>query len=444
LICERKQARGPTHSQTDITQDDMRRTLRLGTTILTLLVSSLLSSCVNNPDEKRPYDPDPLGYAKVASNAPLKLGVIQSFSGKVAPLGKEQMRGLELALARRNGKLLGHEVKLLVEDSGCQPEGGANAALKIVADPEVVAIFGTTCSSDAATASEVMSKSSLCMISGNNSAAYLTSIGGKKARHWQPGYFRTAPNEEFSGPAAATYAYEKLGIRKAATVNDGDIYTCGLTEGFENKFKALGGKIVLSGTVNKNDTNMDPLLRAVENSAAELIFFPLFQPEGNLLLLQARKRPALRKTVFMSDGSLIEESFIASVKDAAIGMYFIGPTPPAKSPALDGLLFEYRKRYKAEPSTYYYTSAFDAAEILFTAIEKAAREEKDGVLYIGRQALRDTLRATRDHQGVSGRLTCNEFGDCTPPRFNVLRLKDPAAGVEGLKANIQSTYSPTP
>jgi len=430
--------------QTDITQEDMHRTLRNCFVILALLVVSTLSSCAGNPDENKPNYSDPLGFAKIAPNAPLKLGVIQSFSGKVAPLGKEQMRGLELALARRNGKLLGHEVKLLVEDSGCQPEGGANAALRIVADPEVVAIFGTTCSSDAATASEVMSRAGLCMISGNNSAAYLTSIGGKKARHWQPGYFRTAPNEEFSGPAAATYAYEKLGIRKAATVNDGDIYTSGLTEGFEHKFKALGGKIVLSGTVNKNDTNMGPLLRAVENSEAELIFFPLFQPEGNLLLLQARKRPALKKTVFMSDGSLIEESFIASVKEAAIGMYFIGPTPPAKSPALDGLLLEYRKRNNAEPSTYYYTSAYDAAELLFTAIEKAAREDKRGFLYIGRQTLRDTLRATRDHQGVGGRLTCNEFGDCASASFNVLRLKDPAAGVEGLKSNIQYTYSPAP
>jgi branched-chain amino acid transport system substrate-binding protein len=307
----------------------------------------------------------------------LKLGVIQSLSGKIAALGQEQVRGFELALARRGDKVLGHKVALQVEDTGCQPEGGANAALKVVADPKVVAIFGTTCSSDAATAAEVMTKAGLTMISGNNSAPFLTAIGGQRAPRWQEGYFRTAPNEESSGPAAATYAYQKLGIRKAATINDGDIYTRGLTDGFRQEFEKLGGKIVLDATVNKNDTNMEPVLTTVVNSRAELVFFPLFQPEGNHVLLQARKMPALAKTVLMSDGSLIEDSFIQDVKAAAIGMYFVGPTPPKLSPGLEKLAAEYKTRYSMPAPTIYYISAFDAANILFAAIEKAAVKGTD-------------------------------------------------------------------
>lgn len=406
------------------------------------LAACLCASCSSEPSPKACTDP--LGCVEIPATAPLKLGVIQSLSGKVGPLGLEQMRGLELALARRGGKLLGREVSLQVEDTGCQPEGGANAALKIVADPNMVAIFGTTCSGDAATASEIMAKAGFTMISGNNSAPFLTALGGQRAPKWQAGYFRTAPNEESSGPAAATFAYQKLGIRKAATVNDGDIYTKGLADGFAKRFQELGGTIVLSATVNKQDTNMGPLLTAVKNSKADLVFFPLFQPEGNHLLVQARRDPALKKTVLMSDGALIEQSFIEAVQDDAVGMYFVGPTPPAKSPAFDKLVDEYRARFKTAPSTFYYVSAFDAAEILFAAIEKAATKAPNGAVRIGRKALRDALYATHGHAGISGTLSCNEFGDCAPPRFNVLRMANPDAGVEGLKANVQFTYNPSP
>ena len=398
----------------------------------------LLSTCAPAPEPCT----DKLGCVDIGPDEPLKIGVAQALTGKVAALGREQVRGLELALDRRGNKILGHAVRLLSEDTGCNPEGGANAALRLVADPKVLAIFGTTCSGDAATAAEVMSKAGLSMISGNNSAPFLTSIGGQRAPKWAAGYLRTAPNEESSGPAAARFAYEKLGIRKAATINDGDIYTRGLTDGFRQEFEHLGGQIVLDATVNKNDTNMEPVLTSVVNAKAQLVFFPLFQPEGNHVLLQARKMPALAKTVLMSDGSLIEDSFIQAVQKAAVGMYFVGPTPPQMTPGLEKLAAEYRARYNMPAPTIYYISAFDAAEILIAALEKAAVKGRDGRLRIGRQALRDALYATSGHVGLSGQLTCNEFGDCAAQSFNVLKLTDPASGVEGLKGNVVFTYAP--
>lgn len=420
----------------------MRTPSRHSTFITLACLTILCSACSRDTSPKTCTDP--LGCVDIAPKEELKLGVIQSLSGKIAALGQEQVRGFELALARRGDKVLGHKVALQVEDTGCQPEGGANAALKVVADPKVVAIFGTTCSSDAATAAEVMTKAGLTMISGNNSAPFLTAIGGQRAPRWQEGYFRTAPNEESSGPAAATYAYQKLGIRKAATINDGDIYTRGLTDGFAKRFKELGGQVVLNATVSKQDTNMGPVLTAVKHAKADLIFFPLFQPEGNHVLLQARRDPALKKTVLMSDGSLIEQSFIEAIKDDAVGMYFVGPTPPQNGPALDKLRSECLARFQTPPATYYYTSAFDAAEILFAAIEKAGQPAPDGTVHIGRKALRDALYATRNHEGITGRISCDEFGDCASPKFNVLQLMDPAAGVEGLKSNVKFTYSPVP
>lgn len=384
---------------------------------------------------------DPLGCVTLEAGDPIKLGVLQALSGKVAPLGQEQLRGLELALNERQRVILGHTVQLQVEDTGCTSEGGANAALKVVADPQTVAIFGTTCSSDAATAAKVMSDAGLTMISGNNSAPFLTSIAGKKAPNWQPGYFRTAPNEEYSGQAAAHFAFRRLGIRRAATINDGDIYTRGLTEGFARTFGELGGTIVLEAAIGKGDSEMGPVLTAVAKSQAELLFFPLFQPEGNHLLAQARKLNPLANTVLMSDGALIEHSFITAMGELARGMYFVGPRP-ANTPQSGQLAKTYQQTFSTAPSASYYQDAYDAAQLLFHALEVSAVILPNNKVIVGRDKLRRTLYESRNDDGITGPLRCDQFGDCGYPRFNILRLDAPERGVEGLQANVQDTFTP--
>lgn len=403
----------------------------------TILVVSccvtFLSGCQNS--EPIVECSDPLGCLEVAPGEPVKIGILQALSGKVAPLGEAQLRGFTLALDKRKGKLLGHPVALQIEDTGCTAEGGANAALKLIADPQTAAIFGTTCSGAAATASQAMSAANLTMISGNNSAPFLTSIAGNPAPDWQAGYFRTAPNEQHAGNTAASYAFQKLGLRKAATINDNDIYTRGLTESFKKAFLKLGGEIVLDTTINKGEPQMLPVLTAAVNAKAELIFFPLFQPEGNHLLLQARSMPELKDTLLISDGALIEKSFLDAVGDAAKGMRFVGPKAPVGI-AVDQLTAAYIKKYHEEPTVSYYLSAYDAAQLLFYAIEQAATTDQNGTLHIGRQKLRDSLYGIKAFKGVTGALSCDQFGDCAHPSFHVLHLDDPSLGLKGLQDNI--------
>ena len=407
--------------------------------VLSLVLCFLFFSCESQPPSFECTDS--IDCVNIGPGEPIKIGVLQSLSGKVAPLGQEQIRGLELAIDKRKGRIMGHTVTLQVEDTGCTSEGGANAALKILADPQTIAIFGTTCSGAARTAAHAMSEAGLTMISGNNSAPFLTSIGGKKARDWHSGYFRTSNNEENAGKAAAVFAFQKLGIRRVATINDGDIYTRGLTGGFSKAFEKLGGRIVLDTAVNKGEKVMHPVLTAVKNAGAQLLFFPLFQPEGNLILLQAGQISEYANIILMSNGALIDNSFIQDVGDKGRGMYFVGPAGP-RGDAVDALALEYRTKYKAPPSNTYYLSAYDAARLLLGAIEKAAVQEPDGSLHVGRNALRKGLYATRDFKGITGDLTCDQFGDCASPAFNILRLDDPGAGVSALIENVIFTYTP--
>jgi len=377
----------------------------------------------------------------IAPGEPIKLGVLQALSGGVAPIGVDQTRGVELALATWDNQFLGHPIELQIEDERCSSEGGTIAAMKVVADPQVVAILGTTCSGAAVTAAEVMSEAGLAMVSGANTAPSLTAIGGEQGADWQPGYLRTSHNETMVAQAAATFMVQELGVGKVATINDGDAYTRGYTEVFEQAFTDSGGEVVLAIAVNKGDTDMHPVLTAVAVSGAGLVFFPIFQPEADLIVLQAQEVAGLENTILMGGGALLTDDFIESVGADGVGMYLAGPAPP-RSSALDKVVSEYETTYGESPRTVGFTSVYDATHLLLNAIEAATVQEEDGTLHIGRQALREALYATTDFEGIRGTLTCDEFGDCSAARFIVVRLDDPAVGIEELTSNAIYTYTP--
>ncbi|MEE8390117.1 MAG: ABC transporter substrate-binding protein, partial [Anaerolineae bacterium] len=149
----------------------------------------------------------------------------------------------------------------------------------------------------------------------------------------------------------------------------------------------------------------------------------------------------LENIIFIGTDSLRANTFIESVGADGTGMYFLGITMP-EGVANAEFRSKYESRYGESPPGDVYGYAYDAANLLFDAIEAVAVQEEDGTLHIGRQALRDALYATTDFEGVTGTLTCDEFGDCGTARFNIVRLDDPAAGLEGLRSNVVYTYTP--
>jgi branched-chain amino acid transport system substrate-binding protein len=281
----------------------------------------------------------------------------------------------------------------------------------------------------------------LAMISGSSTSPSLTSVGGQRGSDWQPGFFRTAQNDALSGQSAAAFAYDVLGVRRAATINDGGPYSQGLADTFEKAFTARGGQVTLAAAVNKGDADMRPVLTAVAASGAELLFFILYSPEEDRIVVQAREMGSLDDVLLMT-GEAFYDSLLEAVGEAGVGLYFNGPAPP-EGPAYDDLLARYEARYGEPPlETPYHAHTYDAANLLLHAVEAVAVQDEDGTLHIGRQALRDALYATAGYQGLTGSLTCDQYGDCGAIRMQIVRLDDPAAGVEALKENVVYTYSP--
>lgn len=227
------------------------------------------------------------GDVTVGSGDPIEIATLQAISGDVASLGVDQVRAVQLAIADR-GEVAGHPVELsMEEDDQCSPEGGTTGARRIAANEQIVGVIGTSCSGAGVAASAILSEAGVVMISGSNTSPALTSLNGEVGTDFHPGYARTAHNDEVQGAAAATFAFEELGVTQAASINDGDPYTQGLTSVFDGAFEELGGEIVVSTAVGADDTDMRPVLTEIDAAGAQLIYFPIFQPAGDFIARQA-------------------------------------------------------------------------------------------------------------------------------------------------------------
>ena len=381
-----------------------------------------------------------LGTIEIGSGEPIEIGVMQSITGDTASLGVDQVRGIEIAVEDMGGELLGHPIELTVEDDGCDATVGTTAAQSLVANPQIVGILGTSCSGAAVPAAEIMSEAGLVMISGSNTSPSLTSdLEGTANPDYQVGYFRTAHNDLIQGRAAATFALEELGAQTAATIHDGDPYTEGLATAFGNAFEELGGEVTLATAVNKGDTDMRPVLTEVAATEPDVVFFPIFQPEADFIVQQAAEVGLENTEQLMAADGVLSDTFV--VIPETEGMYFSGPASPTGG-EYEAFVAAYEEAYGEPPIQSFHAHAYDATNILAAAIEEAATDNGDGSLTIDRQALRDAVASTSGFAGLTGSLSCDEFGDCADPKIDIVQNTEKEEEITDVRANVLFTFEP--
>ena len=361
---------------------------------------------------------DEFGCVEIAAGTPIKIGSLLSISGETAFLGTDSNHGIELAiddldgsLDATPGQLLGHEVELQQEDDGCSAEGGQAGGTALAADPEIVAVIGTSCSSSAlGVADTILGDKGILLFSPSNTNPGLTS----EEAH-QPFYFRTAHNDLIQGAIVGEYVFNELGIDSAATINDESPYADGLAAAFRDTFEGLGGTITAVEQVNSADTDLGPVLNSIAQGNPGAVYGPNFNPVCALTATQGLDILPKGTVQLGSDGCL-ESAFLETAGDLPAGYYYA--SSPDLSVFAQGAFYKdefipaYKEQFGTAPTAVFHAHAYDAANILFGAIEQVAVDDGSGNLTISRTALRDAVQATTDYEGVTGIITCTPLGDC--------------------------------
>jgi branched-chain amino acid transport system substrate-binding protein len=370
------------------------------------------------PTGEGPVAEDPMGVVEIGPGEPITIGTLLAISGDVAFLGLDSQYGVELAVDYLDGafdgqpgQIAGHDVNLVNEDDGCSAEGGQAGATKLAADPQMVAVIGTSCSSAAlGVADQILADKGIVLISPSNTNPNLTAEGV-----WTGWYARTAHNDKIQGAIVADFAYDELGARSAATINDESPYADALAAVFRQVFESKGGTITAAEAIQSTDTDFKPLLTSIGQQSPDVLYFPNFNPACALITKQAADVPGLKDTALIGSDGCADPSYTETAGAAADGAYLSQPDTSAFQQG-DFYQNEFLPAYKElvgdDPTAAFHAHAFDAFMILAKAIEAVAIQNEDGSLSIPRTALKDAVLATSGYPGITGTITCNETGDC--------------------------------
>ena len=198
----------------------------------------------------------------------------------------------------------------------------------------------------------------MTMISSSATAPALTNPD----ETYLPGFFRTAHNDLFQGRLAAEYAYNELGARTMATIHDGSPYADGLQAVAADVFAELGGEVTFQGAVNLGEENMEPILAEIATNPPDVLYFPVFEPESNLMADQARQNSALDDTILMGADASFADSFPENTGEAAVGMYFSSPYVSEDNTAFTDLLAKWEETRGGQPPSGFQAHAYDATK----------------------------------------------------------------------------------
>jgi branched-chain amino acid transport system substrate-binding protein len=388
--------------------------------VVILVIAAIVIYYATRPKVIPPVVEDKIGVVKIKPGDPIHIACWMVVAGPDASLGTDTKRGVEIAINDKGGKILDFPIKLTVQDTGCNAEGGQTAATKLAADPTIVAAIGSSCSSEARPGAPILWKAGIPTVSPSNTGPFLTDPNRGPEYN---GYLRTAHNDKVQGAVAAQFAFDQLKVKKAATIHDGSPYAEQLQAVFAETFKKLGGTITSQEAVAPSDTDMRPVLTKIATGKPEFIYYPIFIAAGGHITRQVKEVRGLERVALMGADGIFSPDFYKAAGEAAIGMYHSSPDFSAFAEGYKGFLEKHQKKYGEKPIAPFHAHAYDATMMIFAAIEKVAKKGPDGTLHIGRQVLRDTLYATKDLKGLTGNITCNQYGDCADPRIAVYITK---------------------
>jgi branched-chain amino acid transport system substrate-binding protein len=344
----------------------------------------------------------------------IRIGSVAPLTGAQSHIGKDNDNGARLAVEEINaqGLTLGGKpvrLELISEDDAADPKTATNVAQKLV-DQDVRAVIGHLNSGTTIPASKIYHDAGIPQISPSATATAYTAQGYHTA-------FRVMANDAQQGRALGQYAVGKLAAKKIAIVDDRTAYGQGLADEFEKAAVSAGATVVAREYTNDKATDFNAILTSIKGKSPDLVFFGGMDPQGGPMA-QQMKRLGLSARLLGGDG-LQNINFIKLAGADAEGVVASSPgLPLAAMPG--GAAFKTRFEAKYGPIQVYAPYAYDAVQVLISAMKRADSSDPAKVLA--------ELPKT-DHAGVTGPLKFDAKGDTAGGAVTLYQVRNGAWAV---------------
>lgn len=325
-----------------------------------------------------------LGVRLGEAQGPIKVGIVQGFSGALEAYAKQMLTGFKLGLeyaTKGKNEVIGRKIELIVEDDQLKPDVAKRLITKLYADDKIDLVVGTTSSAAALAMLPVALEFKKILLV---EPAVADSITGSA---WNRYIFRTGRN---SGQDAISNAkaVAKPGITLAGIAQDYAFGRDGIAA-YKAAAEKLGAKMV--------HEEYCPMAQTDHTSSVQRIIDALKDKPGEkyVFVIWAGKNPPIEQMAAMklekygikitTGGNILPVlkatlpllKAFESLKGMMGGAYYYYELP--KNPVNDWLVKEHTARFK-EPPDFFTCGGFAAAMALITALEKAKSTDTEKLI----------------------------------------------------------------
>jgi branched-chain amino acid transport system substrate-binding protein len=341
-----------------------------------------------------------LAWTIQSSSGEIKIGAVSCLTGALSTFGVSSIQGAKLAVEEINaaGGTLGQPIQLIVEDNGSKAGETATILRKFISQDKVVAVLGGLTSSSTMEGAPLAQAAKLPLLTPSATNIAVTKIGNY--------IFRSCFIDPFTGQMMARFALDRLQAKQAIVMTDvKQDYSVGLTDAIRLYFSQNGAKTLSTLSYSSGDTDFRTQLTAVRMAHPEVVFLPGYYTEAALILLQARQLGI--KCPFVGGEGWDSPTLVQVAGKAADGNYYTDHFSAADpDPKVQKFVQTYRAKYATLPDALA-ALWYDGARLLAQAVQRAGSADPGKV--------RDALAATRDFDGVTGRISIDDNRNASKP-----------------------------
>jgi branched-chain amino acid transport system substrate-binding protein len=403
----------------------LRRKLRRGVSVVVLAVVSalLFIGCGGGGDQGGSGGGGQT--VKIVSDLPLQ--------GSNRAQTTTMVNAIEMAIEERGGKAGSATIEYESLDNATAQAGQwdeakcAENAQTAAQDEEIVGWIGPFNSGCAAVEIPILNEAGLGMISPANTYIGLTKPGGEPdepEKYYPTGernYSRVIVADDEQGQAGALLMEEE-GVESVYILDDKETYGKGLADQVQKSAEELGIQIVGREGIDGSAANYRSLMNKIARIDPDAIYFGgiIENNAGQLIKDKVGAGMSNDDVLFIGPDGIFLDTFLTQAGNAAEGAYITFGGLPQSELTAKGQQFvqDYESQHDdaVQPYTAY---AYEAANVMLDAIEKASKEGE-----VTREAVLQQIFATEDFNGVLGTWSFDEDGDTSLTELSIQRVEN--------------------
>lgn len=312
-----------------------------------------------------------------SSTAPIKIGVINPFSGPTAPGGIAVTQGYEVAADEVNaaGGINGRKV-VLVRGDASTPDAGVSEVNRLLTSEKVDLFLGTYLSAISNTASATAARSNKLYWETNSLASDLTQRG--LANFIRVGAdsvsFGKASIDAIDKVVAPTVGKTLKGSRVCLT-HEQSIYGTSVADTEKTLVEKAGGTVVDNVAYDPASPDLGNVILRCQKGNTDFWVSTGYVSDSNLLLRTAIQQGFKPAATMMVGSADTKETANAVPEPKLTGVYVTAfahnDVNPAYAPGIQKFLAAYKAKYNSDPTFPQTMVAYTGAKILFEALAKA-------------------------------------------------------------------------